>query len=368
MNLAPALRPLRCKNPDCSFPTGGRCARAAELGDPLVDCEDLARGAGETAPAVEAIAATPEPRPEAPRTPWTGRHLAPDEIARMGWQTHLHKVAVIGPRNSGKTCLLTSFFLQIANGQREPLPYRFAGSRTLYAFHELCERAESWSGSGEVVEHTKAEETDTPRTFLHFLLHPERHEDARVLNLILSDVPGEWVRDWALKQDEKANRQLGFVDQCGAIALLVDAAALHSQSGHRLDSESSTILRRIADRLHERRRHPPIALLFTKYDEVIHSHNLLPPEEGASLEQWRILDRRPRTKSAIEYAKELSFEVRIYAVSAFPKPMTEGQPVGVLRPFAWLMAKLDNRSAPRPTPAPVPEGASSFLAMRREIP
>ena len=117
----------------------------------------------------------------APTTPWTGRHLDPNEMQRLLWRSPARMIAVLGNRGTGKTCLLTSFFLQLATGQRGPFSYRFAGSQTLQGLHGLTERAAGWDGAttGQIVDATPQSESDAPRLFLHLALRPEAPEDER---------------------------------------------------------------------------------------------------------------------------------------------------------------------------------------------
>ena len=48
--------------------------------------------------------------------------------------------ALLGRNGAGKTSLMASFFLQLANGQHGAFAYRFASSRTLYGFQDLVDR------------------------------------------------------------------------------------------------------------------------------------------------------------------------------------------------------------------------------------
>lgn len=372
MNLGPPIQPLRCNNPDCAFPAGGRCARAAELADPGRDCPDLERDAvGEAPqPSTREPSRAPSPlSPDAPvpTTPWTGRPLDTDEVRRLLWRSPARVIAVLGNRGTGKTCLLTSFFLQLAHGQRGPFAWRFAGSQTLHGLHALCERAARWDGvsAGQIVDATPVSETDTPRLFLHLTLRPLAREDRRVLDLILTDIPGEWVRDWAERQDEVAARRLSFLDRCDGLLVLADAAALTGAERGTVDAATSLVLRRATHRLLTRRRPPPVGLVFSKFDRVV--ADILPPTAAdAPPEAWGPLADARRTWAAVRGARDKGLDLRPFAVSAFPDRVDARQPVGVMSPFAWLMERADPR-APwlRPASAPIPEGASSFETLRR---
>lgn len=373
MSLAPPSQPLRCKNPDCGFPAGGRCARAAEFAEPASDCPELEREvSGSASTAVEAPrfvtaeTSAPTSLPLAPSTPWTGRHLDTREIQQLLWRSPARVIAVLGNRGTGKTCLLTSFFLQLANGQRGPFGYRFAGSQTLHGLHGLCERAARWDGDteGQIVDATPASEADAPRLFLHLNLRPLAEDDDRILDLILTDIPGEWVRDWAERQDEAAARRLSFLDRCDGLLVLADAGALAGPERGRTDAATSLVLRRVTGRLLTRRRAPPVGLVFSKFDRIV--DQVLPPAENDSPEAWGPLAQARRTWAAVRDARDHGLTLRTFAVSAFPGHVDARQPVGVMSPFQWLMTHADPRGPwPRPAPSPVSAGAPSFETLRR---
>jgi len=359
MPLPAPIQPLRCNNLDCTLPEGGRCARVSEFPSPLADCTDLAR---ESAPATVASAA-------GFTAPWSGRHLDSTEAEQLLWNSPARLVGVLGPYNAGKTTLLASFFLQLANGQRGDFPYRFASSRTLHGFRELIERAHQWSGEAleDIVLHTTVgTEELQPRSFLHIGLRPQSFGDDRHIDLLLSDVPGEWVKSWSGHVDETARRRLSFIQRCDAFLVLADASALMGNGGNRVDNETSVLIRRVLDVAKESESHPPLALVLSKFDRVVRSVVPPPLEKRAQRSEWGALARRlHRTWNALDDARQAGLPVDVFPVSAFPRRMAEGQPVGVMPPFIFAMQHVDRREHWTPRHMPIPEDARGFATMRR---
>lgn len=366
MSLPLPLEPLRCRHPDCTLPEGGRCARAAEFSDPLAACPELVRQPekdARPAPAVRSVAPTPEDA-----APWKGRHLNLLEADQLLQRSPARVIAVLGPYDAGKTCLLASFFLQLTSGQRGPFPYRFASSRTLYGFQALIDRANRWSGKegDEIVAHTPKEETEHPGQFLHLGVRPSDASDDRHLDILLSDVPGEWFTQWASRTDDEARRRLGFIQRSDGFVIVVDAAALLSPSGPKMDTNAGLLVRRLVGELRQRRTPRALALVFSKFDRIL--DRVTPPngQDGLRRDAWGLLDKRAaRIWTALDHAREAGLQIAPFAVSAFPCPLAAGQPVGVTVPFAHIMATADRRERwPRLSPS-VPEGATCFAALRR---
>jgi len=357
MALPSPVRPLRCTNPDCTLPEGGRCARLAEFPEPLADCPDLAREA-RTSPEAETTTA-----------PWSGRHLDTTEADRLLWSTPARLIGVLGPYNAGKTCLMTSFFLQLASGQRGPFPYRFASSRTLHGFRELVDRASQWSGQEDediVIHTTVGADTTRARHFLHLGLRPVNDHDDRHIDLLLSDLPGEWVKGWTGYADSMAEARMAFVSRCDAFIILADADALLKQGGSKVDDETSLLIRRIAESTSEVSPRPPLAIVLSKFDRIIQSALPPPPEKRVERSEWGPLAKRLRaTWPALEEARRTGLPTEVFPVSAFPSRLNQGQPIGVMEPFAYVMRHADDRERWTPLEVPIPNDARGFATMRR---
>lgn len=377
MSLPLPLRPLACAISDCTFPDGGTCAEAAQYENPLGNCPNLARE--------DAVAASSEslPLPEEPlraitvtRTkehaaPWAGRHLDHATANQLLWRSPARLIAVAGPHNAGKTCLLASLFVQLASGQCSELAYRFASSRTLYGLHELLEHIQAWDNhegrsDGRMVPHTPKESGSV--RFLHLGLCPKAPGDRRHVDILLSDVAGEWFTEFTRLADDEMRAQMAFMERCDGFVVVADAEALMAKSGAgKQDADTALMLRRIADLAAKSKisRQRSLVLVFSKYDRVV--QRVMPParDKRRDRDAWGELGKRcPRIFSALDTVKE-HMPVAVLPVSAFPGPLAQGQPVGVDAPFSFIMHHADRRDLWPRRLAPVPEGAGSFLAMRR---
>ncbi len=367
MSLTPPIQPYRCANPDCTLADGGRCARASEFPEPLKACTDLVRSASS---AHVQTAAPVMSTPEEPSTsaPWSGRHLDSVDVVRLLRRTPARVISVLGPYNAGKTCLLTSFFLQLANGQRGAFPYRFASSLTLHSFRELTERAHLWAGQSDedIVQHTSVgADVLRPSSFLHLGLRPQAVTDDRHIDVLLTDIPGEWVKNWTAHVDDTSRRQMAFIQRCNAFVVLVDASALMGSGGGRADNDTSLLIRRIEEMTREMKPRPPLALVLSKFDRIIDS--VLPPtRQRTEREAWgAFAAKMRRTWIALDEAKRAEIPLDLFPVSAFPHRMTDGQPLGVMEPFTYVMSHVDRREHGRRIDVPISEGARGFATLRR---
>jgi len=202
--------------------------------------------------------------------------------------------------------------------------------------------------------------------FLHLGLRPERGTDNRHLDVLLSDVSGEWVNHWTGKLNDEANRRMRFISRSDAFFILADADALLKPEGNKVDNETSLLIRRVVTSMKEARSRPPIAVVFSKFDRI--AQEVTPPPESQRSDEsaWGLLAKRARrTWLALKDAERARFPVGLFPVSAFPTRLADGQPAGVMDPFSWVMRYAD-RLEPWPRePTPIPEDARGFSTMRR---
>jgi hypothetical protein len=371
--LPSPLRPLACTNPDCTLASGGSCARASEFQSPEAECPDLLRlSSGAAAPrlnepqAGKVVVAT-HPQVVEARTRWGGGKLNQESAEELMRGSPARVFGVLGPANVGKTCLLTAFFLELAQGQHHDLPYRFAGSRSLLGFQALCERAATWGGSPgqEIVDRTKVGENDDASVFFHLSLRPRSRSDDRVVDVLLTDVPGEWVTDLAANDSLETRQRLAWLPRADVVMALVDAPALVEQGGQREDLRFSRVIERALEVSRESERHPAVVVVFTKVDKL---REQLPtsPEALKQPETWPIfVSKARRVLAALARGREQGVNIRSFAVSAFPSTMEGGHPVNVMAPFVWAMSQADARACWEWPAPPTPAGAQGFLAVRR---
>ena len=365
------------REPDCTFLQGGRCARAAEFADPVSECKSLhpvplinTRSVDGSVVIVGALVEGLQrinQQTEDDLAPWRGRHLHLHEAEDIVRRSPARVISVLGPYDAGKTSLIASFFLQMANGHFGAFPYRFASSRTLYGFQDLVDRANRWTGKqGEqIVDHTPKEDGNQGGRFLHLGLRPANKQDDRHIDVLLSDVTGEWIESWSERVDADAERRLAFIPRSDGFVVVADSERLIGNDGMEMDAKIDQLIRRIVSAA-GRRTGRGLALVFSKFDRVIDKVD--PPEETRQCDRasWGELgELTDALWSGLDHAKQAGFNVGVFAVSAFPKPLEQGQPAGVMAPFVHIMKFADAPERRARVFLPIPDDADCFQTMRR---
>ncbi|HFE44001.1 MAG TPA: hypothetical protein ENJ18_00715 [Nannocystis exedens] len=294
--------------------------------------------------------------------PWSGRHLSEIEAGRLMRSSPARVVGVIGPRGAGKTCLLTSFFLLLADGKCADLSYRFAASRSLFAFQTVGHQLSQWDGhtDGQMVAHTQVstKEEQEPGAFLHVGLRPRDPGDNRLIDLLLCDIAGEYFEKFSSLADSTTQERMAFLRRCNTFVLVVDGPALVGTGGRKLDSQLARMLGRIIDTIESvgARERPPIVVAVSKVDD-------LSPEKLEKGPKAFLKKHGRRIMNALGRARDAEIPCECFAVSAIPK---EGQPQGVSELFCHVLGGIDKRTPWPPICVQLPEHPfPSFLAHRR---
>jgi hypothetical protein len=121
-----------------------------------------------------------------------GRELGLEDALAVTRARYGHLVGLLGPSNAGKTCFLTSLYLQACPGMLSP-DFRFAGSLTIQGFELRARRLRTWTKGSlpeQLADHTVLAD---PRkaAFMHVSLDRPADPGKRV-ELLISDLPGEW--------------------------------------------------------------------------------------------------------------------------------------------------------------------------------
>lgn len=374
MTLGEPAEPLRCHRDDCSFVDGGSCARSSEFSDPRAGCPELVRLENKPDPQLLDLLKNAKlgpwwpdkagPMPGAP-APWAGDALVPEDIRRLLGRSHPRVIAVVGDTAAGKTSLVTSFFLQLANGHRDGFPYRFASSLSLKGIRDLVHEAARWSGSADAPVLPRTPSSPGAR-FIHLGLRPAEELDDRHIDVLISDIDGEVMKRHASQASDLTRAVMSFLRRADAVIVVTDAGALMTEEGVSHDRETARVFGRILSDLDGCAVRPCVALVFAKFDRVIKTLEPPPENRRGEPEAWETLRTAARaTWRCIEQARRDGFTIAVFPVSAFPKKMSEGQPVNVVAPFAFAMRHADAREVvglPQHEPA---SGCSSFDALRR---
>lgn len=290
--------------------------------------------------------------------PWSGAHVRYGNFEELALRAMPKLVAVLGLQDTGKTSLLASLFLELANGQYGDLPYRFASSRTLLAFDQLALRA----NEGDV-GHTPVE---SGSQFLHLGMRPlsERGLEPRHVDVLFSDIAGELTEQWSQNAAGEAAEALAFVRQSNAVLVLADVERLAPAGGREHDGKVADILRRVGTVLRDAPHRPDVLLVFTKIDRV---PQLL--EEGPcstvpfNETAWKMPLRAGSIRAAMLALKRQGVEVGAFSLSSRPVAR------GVVGLFRHVLARVDRcTSLARPTWSIEPETSSlmTYTAARKE--
>jgi hypothetical protein len=234
-----------CSNLACRVAETGKCVeglaleRCAHYGRPPVPKAD-----GETK-RVEGIALSP------------GERLALEEAPEILRARETRVVAVIGPRDSGKTSLTAGLYALFLDG---PVGgWAFAGGTTLRAFEIACHDARAVSAR----QAPHFERTPRGPAGLYQLTLSPR-PGAPLVDLLIADRAGEEYLE--VTDDASASQELPELPRADVITLLVDGKRLLDvRERHNLQADLALILQAMhdGDALREGQR---LAIALTKHD------------------------------------------------------------------------------------------------------
>ena len=121
-----------CAKEDCTAAVTGRCLES--FASPQECPHFSARAAGGEQPETPSVEEAQTHRTSGPgRRFHPGLELGLKEVLPVTRARYARLVGILGPSNAGKTCLLTSLYLQATHGLLLP-EFRFAGSQTIQGF------------------------------------------------------------------------------------------------------------------------------------------------------------------------------------------------------------------------------------------
>ena len=235
-----------CAQPNCTVAETGTCL----LNNELSTCPQRI--------AAQEAEATSGAETEGAHFP-TSRAYTLDDAKALMAERYVHVVGVLGESDAGKTGCLVSLYLAVA--QRQLDGFGFADSRTLMGFEEVSQGARRWNEGRmpeQLTDHTVLDDERTAG-FLHMRLR--RSDGSGVLDLLCSDLPGEWTRDLI-----EANRvdRLAFLRRADVIWLVVDGRETVDPERRQVCfNRVSTLIGRLADFLDDPGR---LILVVTRRD------------------------------------------------------------------------------------------------------
>lgn len=323
--------PGTCSNPDCGFP-GTPCLKRSEFPDPERDCPDLAAGIAAGGAPAETVAEPPRPAtrssPPGPSRFWSGHTLGSQEAFSLFTDNPPRFVAVCGREDAGKTCLLVSQYLQIAQGRAPGV--RFCGSRTLRGWDQLADVAWEWTGdpSVRIVPRTSLG-SHREAGLLHYAFKRRWGGDSRLVlpavrELVLTDFPGEWFERWALHAEVEA--ELPWLKRVDVFWVVIDAPRLLSDRKAIRDARS--LLSKVLAEAGQR----PVALVLTQTDRV----DAPEPAVWADTHAWEGRLRKHLEELTAILAQHPGPRTFL-PLSAFPSRAGDLAPQGVLDPLRFAL-------------------------------
>jgi hypothetical protein len=283
---------IQCSNPACKVRQDGRCVEGLVLdkcthyGKPLV---------------VEQSTKAAENDRHGIVLP-SGDFLNPEEASSILRRGNSRVIAVVAPKEAGKTTLISSVFELFLRGPIEPL--RFCGSRTMYAFERACHPSRG-------ISRNAVPETErTILTEMRFYHIAMRRSDMPRIDLLVADRGGEDYRTAA----DDASTVRGFVEigRADTITFLVDGRQLVDPvTRNSVGSEILAIAQALIDGGALEGR-PRAALVLTKLDDVRRS-----PDRERAERDFQRFDEKFRQVHGESFG-----EIRSFKVAACPSDDT----------------------------------------------
>lgn len=318
-----------CEKPGCTVADSGICLLShADLSmcpNFLVAGDnDNEEAVGPAAPPPQAKSPLPSPGSAARRFP-LGLELGTEDAAVIMRARYTYLIGVLGSWDAGKTCFLLSLYLMASRGALPP-DYLFAGSQTLQGFEQLARHIRKWKGGrlpDQLADHTNLADPRQP-ALLHLALREVRRAK-RLLDVMLTDLPGEWSKH--LVERAATAERFKFLRRADGIVLVIDGPLLNSKSRHVELQRSKHLLERLIQTVGVEIT-TPLILLISKCDRL-------------KMERPAVVDELE------EHAKDLGFMPQVVLCAAFSNiPHIVANGLGV---FEALGAILSDINSPLPT-------------------
>lgn len=198
--------------------------------------------------------------------PWTGNSLGSVDLQFVAGRSRPWMIGIIGSQNSGKTTLLTAFYLLLSRGQRLP-KHIFTNSYSLHGWENLASELRWKSNDGPTFPpHTSSNAGRKPG-LMHLAFRRESEAPTDLIeDIILTDAPGEWFQRWAISaSDPVAEGARYIVKHADAFLLLADSEALAGPDRGTARNDLYQLGQRLSDHLVGR----PLAVVWSKADQEV---------------------------------------------------------------------------------------------------
>lgn len=322
---------ILCNNPDCTIAETGKCL----IGKTAEDCEHVKTAASPAETTKDSDITS------GGRKFYSGREVGTEDAHTIMRNRYAHLIAILGPSDAGKTCLLSSLYLLACHGGLSSR-YLFAGSLSLQGYEDRARKLRSWSEGHlpeKLADHTHSQDSRQP-SLLHLALQDTALDDRR-LELLFTDLPGEWTAT-LIDRASSASR-FAFLHRADGIVIVIDGPRLTAPDEEHLEVHRNKLL---LSRLSETVKVDtslPLVMFVSKADKL-----------GMS---------RPSAVDAIEgYAKTLGFSPHVILGASFssdPENIPNG--AGILETLECVTSAFETIAQP---PPPASSDNRLFLQFR----
>lgn len=238
----------RCSNESCYIHEGELCFMGE---DTLNECEYYS---------LEKLEITNSSKSHEYGVLWTGNTLGDQDLKLLQARGRSLIVGVLGSHDTGKTTfLLIAYLNHIRRGIK--LSYKFAGSKTLGAWESLSSWPRLDTSKSTFPPHTSRQSERVPG-LLHLAL---RDVNNNLIDLLLTDAPGEWFTTWSLNsQDSNAVGAQWTAVNSDMLIITADCSKL---AGENRGTARSDLIK-LFERLAPFAKNKPTFLVWTKTDEL----------------------------------------------------------------------------------------------------
>lgn len=211
--------PAECPQENCTVATTGQCLLNH---DPAVTCPHyrvLAGGAKATTG--DELLIEPEQNPSFQ----SSNSLTEDKLSQIMGDRYCTMIGIVGPPDSGKTAALVSLYLLLSHGRLTGFEY--ADSKSLIALDEISRGARRWKNGTPPDHMTAHTELSDGRAAAFLHIRVRTSGDARPIDFLLPDLPGEWST--AMVEESRHDR-LAFLTRADVIWLMADGTRFSQNS------------------------------------------------------------------------------------------------------------------------------------------
>ncbi|WP_201591437.1 MULTISPECIES: TRAFAC clade GTPase domain-containing protein [Psychrobacter] len=191
---------------------------------------------------------------------WSGNNLGIQDLSKIQARGESRLIGVFGSHDTGKTTFLLIAYLNYIRRGLE-LTYKFAGSKSLVAWENLSSYSRLDTTKSTFPPHTSRQSDRVPG-LLHLAL---RDSESNLIDLLLTDAPGEWFTTWSLNsEDPNAGGAQWMATNSDMFIITADCNKLAGENRGKARKE----LLMLFERLVPFTKNKPTVLIWTKSDEL----------------------------------------------------------------------------------------------------